>query len=103
MSTSLKSKFSLTLGQLVLVKQIAFLTLRAQQLIPASHDYYQECLREVSVLFQVPEDKLEFIIDAVSGNPLEVFKVKDKDLPYNVRTDAPDIFNQEEIADTFDP
>ena len=42
----------------------------------------------MSLFFEIAEDKLELMIDSMTGNPLEVFKLQNKVLvDYNLRDD----------------
>ena len=67
---------------------MSFIILRANQKLANTHAYYNECLKDISSQLLIPQDKFELIVDAISGNPIEIFKLLDKKLIiYNVRDD----------------
>ena len=67
------------------MKYCAFILLRVNEKLEQGNRYYQQCLKQVSGLFEISLEKLELLVDAVAGNPIDIFKVKNrKFISYNV-------------------
>ena len=52
--------------------------IRNDLLINQFNKSYNKCVRRLAEIFDIELEKLDFMIDLISGNPLDVFKVSPK-------------------------
>ncbi len=60
--------------------------IRNDLLINQFNKNYNKCVRRLAEIFDIELEKLDFMIDLISGNPLDVFKVSPKSPSYSIYT-----------------
>lgn len=87
---------------LIFIRNSAFVLLRINRKVDQVDPNYIKCMKELAQFFDVSMENFELLIDAVTGNPLDIFKLQDKDyFEYNLRPDADPA--AQEFRGTFDP
>ncbi len=58
--------------------------IRNDLLIPQDNKDYKYCVRKLADVFDIELESLDFMIDLISGDPLDVFKVSPKSPSYKI-------------------
>jgi hypothetical protein len=82
---------------LVFARQSAVLMLKISGKIDQRDTSYVKSMKETASFFEVEEDTLELLIDSIAGNPVELFKVQNKqNIEYSLN-------KEDSFAGNFDP
>ena len=91
----------LTDDRLSFIRAAAIVMLKIDGKVSQTEPSYVKCLKDIANAFDLQHGHLELIVDATTGNPLEVFKLENKQIvDYSLRSD---ISAEQEFHGVFDP
>jgi hypothetical protein len=72
---------------MMVLRCYAVVMIRNEGLINQFNKDYMKCVKKLSDVFDLEYEKVDFMIDIISGYPLDIFKASPKNPDYNIQDD----------------
>lgn len=69
---------------LVIVRCYAIVMLRNDYLLSQDNKDYEKCIKRLAEEIEIDYEKLDFLVDTISGDPLDIFKGLPKQPSYSI-------------------
>ena len=69
-----------------LMRNVGLMLMRVNKKLKPQEVNYQKAIKELAYFFEIPNHIFEFLMDTISDNPLDIFKLQNRSIiTYNLR------------------